>query len=334
MSILVTGGAGYIGAHVVRLLQQRGEEVIVVDDLSTGFASRIGDAKLIEVDIATDEAWRLLTDTMIDLDVDSVIHFAAKKQVGESVQRPATYYRQNVGGLANLLRAMYDAGVKEMIFSSSASVYGMPEEPMVVEDAPKRPINPYGQTKLIGEQMLADCDVAWDLKSVSLRYFNAAGVGWTDLADPAALNLIPIVLNRLSNGKEPVIFGDDYDTADGTCVRDYIHVLDLAKAHLAALDALRGGTLKHSAFNVGTGKGSSVLEVVDGLRAVSGWDFPARVDSRRAGDPAYLVANSDRIREEMGWEPKLGLSEILASSWEAQQAGEKPIAVPKDSATS
>ena len=163
MSVLVTGGAGYIGAHVVRLLQERGEEVIVVDDLSTGSASRIGDAELVEVDLATDEAYRILTDTMIDKDVDAVIHFAAKKQVGESVQRPATYYHQNVGGLANLLRAMYDAGVKEMIFSSSAAVYGLPDVDMVPEDVEKHPINPYGETKLIGEWMMRDCGVAWGL---------------------------------------------------------------------------------------------------------------------------------------------------------------------------
>lgn len=329
MSILVTGGAGYIGAHVVRLLQQRGEEVIVVDDLSTGFADRIGDAELVEVNLATDRAYRILTDLMIDRDVDSVIHFAAKKQVGESVKRPATYYRQNVGGLANLLRAMYDAGVREMIFSSSAAVYGLPDNPMVGEDEPKNPINPYGQTKLVGEWMLEDCKVAWGLNYVALRYFNAAGVGWSDLADPAALNLIPIIMDRLHMGKKPVVFGDDYDTADGTCVRDYIHVLDLARAHLDSLDAMRGGKLSDSVFNVGTGQGHSVFEVVDGMREASGWNFKQKVRGRREGDPGYLVADASRIREQMGWEPEFGLTEIIQTSWDANQDGPRRINVPE-----
>ena len=330
MSILVTGGAGYIGAHVVRLLQSRGEKVIVVDDLSTGIAERVGDAQLVKVDLATDKAYRILTDLMIDEDVEAVIHFAAKKQVGESVKRPATYFRQNVGGLANLLRAMYDAGVREMIFSSSAAVYGMPDNPHVKEGDVTNPINPYGQTKLIGEWMLEDCRVAWGLQYVALRYFNAAGVGWTDLADTATLNLIPIILDRLKKGKRPVVFGDDYDTDDGTCVRDYIHVTDLARAHLDSLDALRGGELEDSVFNVGTGEGSSVFEVVDGVREASGWDFKQKVKGRRAGDPAYLVADATRINEQMGWEPDYGLTEIIESAWEANQASDKRIDVPSE----
>lgn len=330
MSVLVTGGAGYIGAHVVRLLQQRGEEVVVVDDLSTGSASRIGDAELVELDLATDPAYQILTDLMIDKDVEAVIHFAAKKQVGESVQRPATYYHQNVGGLSNLLRAMYDAGVKEMIFSSSAAVYGLPDVDMVPEDVAKAPINPYGETKLIGEWMMRDCGVAWGLRSVALRYFNAAGAGWQDLEDPAALNLVPIILNRLAAGKQPVVFGADYDTADGTCVRDYIHVMDLAQAHLLALDGLRDGKARHAAYNVGTGAGSSVFEVLDGIRDLSGWDFEVRVDPRREGDPAYLVADSSRIKDDLGFEAQFGLGEILQSAWDAKQAGRNPVAVPEN----
>lgn len=330
MSILVTGGAGYIGAHVVRLLEQRGEEVIVVDDLSTGFADRIGNAELVKLDLATDEAYRVLTDVMIDKDVEAVIHFAAKKQVGESMKWPAMYYYQNVGGLANLLRAMHDAGVREMIFSSSAAVYGMPDDPHVTEDSRKAPINPYGKTKLIGEWMLEDCAQAWGLEYVALRYFNAAGVGWEDLADPAALNLIPIILERLSKGKKPVVFGDDYDTDDGTCVRDYIHVLDLARAHLDSLDAMRGEELEDSVFNVGTGSGASVFEVVDGVREAADWDFEAKVRGRRDGDPAYLVADASRIQDQMGFEAEYGLDEIIGSSWDANQAGPKKINVPKD----
>ena len=329
MSTLVTGGAGYIGSHVVRLLQERGEKVIVVDDLSSGDPSRIGDAKLVQVDIASDEALPILSETMIDHDVDAVIHFAAKKQVGESVQRPAMYYHQNINGMANLMRAMYDAGVRDIVFSSSAAVYGMPDVEIISEDDPKNPINPYGQTKLIGEQMLADGNTAWDLNYIALRYFNAAGAGWQDLADTATMNLIPIALSALASGQEPVVFGDDYDTPDGSCIRDYIHVMDLAKAHLYALDGLRDGTVKNQALNVGTGKGSSVFEVLDGIREVSGYDFDSKVGPRRAGDPAALVANCDEIETKLGWEAELGLLDIVQSAWDARQAGPNPIAVPE-----
>ena len=230
MSILVCGGAGYIGAHVVRLLRQRGDRVVVVDDLSTSNAARIGDTPLVRLDVATDEARSVLSNLMVDEDVTAVIHFSARKQVGESVARPAWYYQQNIGGMANVLAAMEDAGVDQMIFSSSAAVYGIPTAEVVTEDMAGHPINPYGETKLIGEWMMADCERAWDLKWIGLRYFNVAGAGWPDLADPAIMNLIPMVLDRIERGESAKIFGTDYDTPDGTCVRDYIHVLDLAEA--------------------------------------------------------------------------------------------------------
>ncbi len=328
MSTLVTGGAGYIGAHVVRLLQERGEQVVVVDDLSTGDASRIGDTPLIVLDISKDEAVRVLTETMIDYDVDAVIHFAAQKQVGVSVKRPALYFRQNVGGMANLMSAMYDAGVRDAVFSSSAAVYGQPDTDVVSEDSPTNPINPYGQTKLIGELLLADCNHAWGLNYIALRYFNAAGAGWVDLADPATLNLIPIVEQALYDGNVPVVFGDDYPTPDGTCIRDYVHVLDLAKAHLVALDALREGTVKNRSFNVGTGSGSSVTEVLETIRNVSGWDFESKVADRREGDPAVLVADCQALELALGWKAELGLEDIVESSWNARQAGPKPVKVP------
>ncbi len=330
MSTLVTGGAGYIGSHVVRLLQERGERVVVVDDLSSGYAERIGDAALVQVDISKDEALRILTETMIDYDVDAVIHFAAQKQVGVSVQRPSLYYRQNVGGMANLLRAMYDSGVRDIVFSSSAAVYGQPTVDLVPEDAPTEPINPYGQTKLIGEQMLADCTRAWNLNYIALRYFNAAGAGWNDLADTYTLNLIPIALEVLAQGGEPVVFGDDYPTPDGTCVRDYVHVLDLAKAHLVALDALRDKSVVNRAFNVGTGRGSSVFEVLDALREASDWDFGQEIGPRREGDPATLVADCSSIELALGWKAELGLPQIVESAWTARQAGASPITVLKD----
>ncbi|WP_043536038.1 UDP-glucose 4-epimerase GalE [Actinomyces polynesiensis] len=329
MSILVSGGAGYIGAHVVRVLQERGEKVVVADDLSYGKASRIGDAKLVQVDVASDAARQVLSDTMVDEDVTAVIHFAARKQVGESVERPAWYYQQNVGGLANMLLAMEDAGVDQMIFSSSAAVYGMPPVDVVAEDVDKHPINPYGETKLIGEWMMADCERAWGLKWIGLRYFNVAGAGWTDLADPAVLNLVPMLLDRLARGDSVKIFGTDYPTPDGTCIRDYIHVLDLAEAHVHALDKLTGGVPGHHVFNVGTGIGTSVRQIIDGLRRVSGWDFPVEELPRRAGDPPELIGDPHRIAVDLDWKANLGVEEILESAWEAWQAGPRRIEVPR-----
>lgn len=329
MSILVTGGAGYIGAHVVRKLEERGEEVVVVDDLSYGDPSRIGGAKLIEVDIASDAARQTITEAMIDHDVTAVIHFAARKQVGESVERPAWYYQQNVGGTANLLRAMFDSGVDKMIFSSSAAVYGMPPVDVVGEDIAKQPINPYGETKLICEHLMADCERAWNLQWVALRYFNVAGAGANDLMDPVALNLVPMVLERLADGKAPAIFGDDYETPDGTCIRDYVHVEDLAEAHLRAMDKMGEGTLAHHEFNVGTGTGTSVRQIVEGLQRVSGWDFPIEVKDRRAGDPPLLIGDTARINDEMGWNARHDVEDILQSSWDAWQASPRRIDVPE-----
>ena len=229
---------------------------------------------------------------MVDEDVTAVIHFSARKQVGESVARPTWYYQQNIGGMANVLAAMEDTGVDQMIFSSSAAVYGIPTAEVVTEDMAGHPINPYGETKLIGEWMMADCERAWDLKWIGLRYFNVAGAGWPDLADPAIMNLIPMVLDRIERGESAKIFGTDYDTPDGTCVRDYIHVLDLAEAHIAALDVLAEGRQPdHHTYNVGTGLGTSVREIIDGLRRVIGWDFPVEELDRRAGDPPKLIGD-------------------------------------------
>ena len=329
MSILVTGGAGYIGAHVVRLLLERGERVVVVDDLSTGAASRVEGATLVEFDVASEEAATVLANTMVDEDVTAVIHFAARKQVGESVKRPMFYYQQNIGGLANVLRAMNESGVEQIIFSSSAAVYGMPPVEVVSEDIDCRPINPYGETKLIGEWMMADAERAWGLKWIGLRYFNVAGAGWTDLADPAILNLVPMVLDRVEKGEPAKIFGTDYPTQDGTCVRDYIHVLDLAKAHIAALDALDADReLAHRVFNVGTGTGTSVRQIVDGLRKVAGWDFAVVEEGRRAGDPPLLIGDASRIGEDLGWTAEHDVDDILESAWEGWQAGPRRIERP------
>ncbi|MCD4549749.1 MULTISPECIES: UDP-glucose 4-epimerase GalE [unclassified Schaalia] len=330
MSILVTGGAGYIGAHVVRLLEQSGEKVVVVDNLSTGRVERIGGAKLITVDIATDKARTLLANLMVDEDVSAVIHFAARKQVGESVERPAWYYQQNIGGLANILMAMGETGVDRMIFSSSAAVYGMPPVEVVSEDEQCHPINPYGETKLIGEWMMADCERAWGLNWIGLRYFNVAGTGWVDLEDPAILNLVPMVLDRLAKNEPPKIFGTDYPTPDGTCIRDYIHVLDLAHAHIAALRALESGKPGHRTYNVGTGEGTSVREIIEGIRRISGWEFPVDELPRRAGDPPKLIGNAENISHDLGWKAQQSVEDILISAWEAWQQGPRRITVPTE----
>jgi UDP-glucose 4-epimerase len=317
MSVLVTGGAGYIGSHVVRLLQNRGEEVVVVDDFSTGLAERLGDATQIHLNLSSAEAIETLGDVMRENGVTSVIHLAARKQVGQSVEQPEEYYLQNIGGMANLLSAMRQNGVTRLVFSSSAATYGMPDVPAVTEDLDCRPINPYGETKLVGEWLAADAARAWGLRHANLRYFNVAGAGWPDLADTAVLNLVPIVFAAIREGRAPKVFGDDYATPDGSCVRDYVHVLDLAEAHLAALDYLDKDEREHSTFNVGTGTGSSVFEVIDEIRRVTGQNFDIDVTPRRAGDPPFLCADVSRIENTLGWKAKNGLAEIIESAWAA-----------------
>lgn len=317
MSVLVTGGAGYIGSHVVRLLQQRGEEVVVVDDLSNGRTERIGDAPVVQVDLAREAAPELLAKAFTDHSVDAVIHFAARKQVGVSVQQPALYWQQNVGGGANLLQAMADAQVGKLVFSSSAATYGAPDVDLVREDGPAEPINPYGQTKLVGEWMNRAAGVAWGLRSANLRYFNVAGAGWPDLGDSVVMNLIPIVFTALDEGRAPVVFGGDYPTPDGSAVRDYVHVHDLALAHLAALDGLARDERPHDVYNVGTGSGSSVFEVLAAVREVTGIDTAPEVRERRAGDPPRLVADVSRIEADLGWKASRDLTDIVSTAWEA-----------------
>ncbi|WP_432509761.1 UDP-glucose 4-epimerase GalE [Kineococcus sp. SYSU DK001] len=317
MSVLVTGGAGYIGSHVVRLLQQRGTGVVVVDDLSNGRPERVGDAPVVQLDLATDAAVPTLTAAIAEHGVEAVIHFAARKQVGQSVAEPARYWSQNVGGTANLLLAMEAGKVDKLVFSSSAATYGAPTTPLVREDGPAEPINPYGQTKLVGEWMTRAAGRAWGLRAANLRYFNVAGAGWDDLGDTAVMNLIPIVFSALDAQQAPAVFGDDYPTPDGSCVRDYVHVLDLAQAHLAALDHLATDDRPHDTFNVGSGTGASVLEVLAEVRAVTGVDVEPVVHARRAGDPPQLVADVERITTTLGWRATKDLHDIVTSAWSA-----------------
>jgi UDP-glucose 4-epimerase len=316
MHVLVTGGSGYIGSHVSRLLAQRGDTVVVVDDFRTGVRARVGDFEALELDLAGAGSSERVADFMVQHRVDSVIHFAARKQVAESVAYPLRYMRDNIVGLAAVLNAVTQVGVARFLFSSSAAVYG-DVSGVVDEAAICDPVNPYGRSKLAGEWLTAATAQISGVNAISLRYFNVAGAGWPDLADEAVLNLVPMVIERLRNEQNPRIFGDDYVSSDGTCVRDFVHVLDVAKAHLAALDGMsgsgQGSSLPHRVFNVGSGSGSSVREVIEGIRSRWVNPMPTLVESRRPGDPAVVVADPSRIRRELGWQAQFGLDDILDS---------------------
>ncbi len=313
---MVTGGTGYIGAHTSRLLADRGDYVLVVDDLVTGSVDRIPGIPCVALNIANGSADRLES-LLREHRIDAVIHFAAQKQVAESVEKPAWYYEQNVGSVAQLVMAMERADVYKLILSSSAAVYGEASG-SIAEAAPTRPINPYGATKLVAEQIITAATRAWPLRAASLRYFNVGGAGAPELGDTQALNLIPICFEQISAGTSPVIFGDDYETPDGTCVRDYIHVSDVAEAHLAVLDALATEP-GNAILNIGTGVGTSVRTMVESILAVSGSRLTAVVAKRRQGDPAAVVGEVDAIRELTGWSARYTVADIVESAWTSRQ---------------
>lgn len=319
MTVLVTGGLGYIGSHIVRTLKAAGDGVVVVDDGSAGVRDTEGDTSLIALDLADPSSVRTLADSMRAMEVSAVIHLAAKKQVAESVERPLWYYSQNLRSLETVIESMIEADVTGLIFSSSAAVYGRPTSGLVGETAPLDPINPYGRTKLVGEWLCADAAEAHGLAVTSLRYFNVAGAGWPDLADRNASNLIPMVFDRIASGLPPIIFGSDYRTEDGTCIRDFVHVSDIAEAHLAALRSLSGRASGHAAYNIGTGTGTSVKEVVDLVAAVSGLSLDPELYPRRIGDPAAVVAVVERAATDLGWSSRFSVAEAVRSAWDARR---------------
>jgi UDP-glucose 4-epimerase len=323
MRVLVTGGAGYIGSHMVATLRRAGHEVVVVDDLSAGHRDAVpGDVALVQATVADRSA---VAQVLHEHRVEAVLHFASRIQVGESVADPRLYYRSNFSASVALLDAVLDAGVKHFVLSSTAAVYGDPLRVPIDEDHPTSPVNPYGETKLAVERMLGWYARAYGLRFAALRYFNAAGAdadaGLGERHDPET-HLVPIVLQAALGERDRVtVFGTDYDTPDGTCIRDYVHVLDLCEAHLAALEHLAHGG-DGGVFNLGTGRGHSVREVIDVAERVSGRAIPVGYGERRAGDPPRLVAAVDRAARVLGWSARRpSLEQIVGDAWRFHSRG-------------
>jgi UDP-glucose 4-epimerase len=324
MRVLVTGGAGYIGSHMVKLLLEEGADVVTFDNLSSGRRGAVTGGSFVEGDLNDPE---LLRRTLTRQRVDAVMHFASLIQVGESVREPARYYETNVTGTLNLLSAMRETGVHRFVFSSSAAVFGEPQYTPIDEAHPKAPINPYGFSKWIIERVLADYAHAHGIASVSLRYFNAAGADpggeLGECHDPET-HLIPLVLQAVAGRRDSVtVYGADYPTADGTCVRDYVHVADLCRAHLLALERLASHSGAY-AYNLGNGKGFSVKQIVEAAERVTGMKVPVVMGARRPGDPAVLVADSKKAVDELGWRPAYQALDTIIShawAWERKTAG-------------
>ncbi len=316
MTWLVTGGAGYIGAHVARAFTQAGVDAVVLDDLSSGHRSFVKEPARFVGGTVLDTA--LVEQTLREHRVSGVVHLAGFKYAGVSVSRPMHTYEQNVQGTVSLLQAMESAGVENLVFSSSAATFGTPDVDLVTESTPTRPESPYGESKLIGEWLLADQARATTLHHTSLRYFNVVGSGYDDIVDTSPHNLFPIVFEMLLAGGTPRINGADYPTPDGTCVRDYIHVADLAQAHVVAAQKLQAGTSLQPVYNLGSGEGSSVRQIMDAIRDVTGIDFDPEIGPRRLGDPARIVATGEAAARDLGWQMRHSLSDMVASAWRAR----------------
>jgi UDP-glucose 4-epimerase len=316
MTWMLTGGAGYIGAHIVRAFDAAGLPVVVLDNLSTGIRANVPpDVPFVQASVSDSEAVRA---ALREHRVTGVLHLAAQKAVAESVAKPLLYWDENVGGMRSLLQSCLDEGVDRVLFSSSAAVFGNPPVDFVTEETPVAPMSPYGETKLVGEWMLRDVAAATGLRWAALRYFNVAGAGAPELADRSVNNLVPMTFQALTEGRNPQLFGDDYDTRDGSCIRDYIHVVDLAEAHAAAAARLDEAPMGE-VFNVGRGEGVTVSEVFATVREVTGIDFTVDVVGRRAGDPAAYFADATKIGKELGWTARLDLADMVRSAWEAWQ---------------
>ncbi|MEU5400115.1 UDP-glucose 4-epimerase GalE [Streptomyces sp. NPDC005963] len=314
MSWLITGGAGYIGAHVARAMLGAGEKVVILDDLSSGIVERLPQEIPLVRGSVLDR--QVVDHTIATHDVTGVVHLAAKKQVGQSVEQPLHYYQENVHGLTVLLEAVVKGGVERFLFSSSAAVYGVPELDLIPESAPCVPINPYGETKLAGEWLVRATGRAHGLSTACLRYFNVAGTATPELADTGVFNIIPMFFDRITRGEAPRIFGDDYPTPDGTCIRDYIHVADLANAHLTVARRLAGGEARGDlTVNIGRGVGVSVRELADLVAEVTGYTGEPVVEPRRPGDAAKAVASVGLIGDELGWSASHGVREMVESAW-------------------
>jgi UDP-glucose-4-epimerase GalE len=316
MKVFVTGGAGYVGSHCSKLLRQGGHTLLIYDNLSTGHRGAVEPGELVVGDLADVPTLRK---TMDKYQPDAVMHFAASTAVGESVQEPLKYYRNNVANTVNLLDVMKDVGVRKLVFSSTCAVYGIPPKMPITEDMPTNPLSPYGRTKRMMELVYADCARAWNLGYAALRYFNASGASFEGLIGEdhsPETHLIPIVLQvALGQRKEVQIFGDDYPTPDGTCVRDYIHVEDLAEAHQKALLALEPG--KEIILNLGTGRGNSVKEVIDITEKVTGKKIARSMGPRRAGDTPELYANPAKAKEVLGWQARVTeIEDVIQTAWD------------------
>ncbi|MGW2640610.1 UDP-glucose 4-epimerase GalE [Streptomyces sp. NPDC001348] len=315
MTWLITGGAGYIGAHVARVMSDAGERVVVLDDLSAGVPARLPAGVPLVEGCVTDRA--VLERVLAGHSVTGVVHLAARKQVAESVAQPTRYYRENVGGLATLLEAVAEAGIDRFVFSSSAAVYGNPDVELITEDTPCAPVNPYGETKLAGEWLVRAAGRAHGIATVCLRYFNVAGAAAPELADTGVFNIVPMVFDRLTRGEAPRVFGDDYPTPDGTGVRDYIHVADLAEAHLAAARLLAEGDVRGDlTLNIGRGEGVSVRELVSVIGEVTGDRRAPVVEGRRPGDAPRAVASAERAAKVLDWRARRGVRAMVESAWQ------------------